>query len=167
MSASPRITSWQTHDRLYHYYDDRFLKRSLRPDEYKMNGYGQIHIPFDCQRRLENEVASLRFIKSNTKIPVPTVLDAYGHEGAFYVWTELVPGVDMDDFSPSDQATVTMEVEDRVRTLQSLRSKTIGGPTGIVCPPIRVNEPYRRDGVDKNWPSKSSSTDDFVFCHND
>lgn len=73
----------------------------------------------------------------------------------------------MNEVSQSDQATVMMEAEDHVRTLQSLRSKSIGGLTGIICPPIRVNEPYSRDRVDKKWASKFSSTDELVFRHND
>lgn len=73
----------------------------------------------------------------------------------------------MNEVLPPDQATVMTEVDDHVRTLQNLRSKTIGGLTGIIYPPIRVNEPYSRDRVDKKWVSQSSSTDEFVFRHNE
>lgn len=164
MSALPKGITIKTHERGYQRCDDRFLKRTLAPDEYKLDYYGQLYVPYDSQKRLENEVASLRFIRSKTNIPVPNVLDAYEHEGSFYLWTELVTGIEMSKLSPSDQATVMVEVEDHIRTLQNLRSQTIGGPSGIICPPHHVAIKFDRQ---QNWVSKSSSTDEFVFCHND
>lgn len=163
ISALPKHTE-QTALRRLEYYEDRFLKRNLRPDEYLRNIKGEILIPQGEKQRLENEAASLHFIKSNTNIPVPTVLDAYEHEGCYHLWTEWVPGVMMDTLSPSDQATVMIEVEEHLRTLQNLRSKTVGGPTGIIALPIRIFPPFF---TTRNWVLQSSATEDFVFCHND
>lgn len=163
MGTLPKVT-WEMHERQNQPYDDCFLKRSLGPGEYKLDYRGHIHVPYDNQNRLKNEAASLRFIKSKTHIPVPNVLDAYEYNGSFYLWTELVPGIPMEELLPLDQATVMVEIEQHLCTLQNLRSKIIGGPTGIICPPIWVTQNFSRD---KNWVSKSSATDDFVFCHND
>ena len=74
-------------------------------------------IPQGEKQRLENEAASLRFIKCNTNIPIPTVLDAYEHEGCYQLGTEWFPGVMMDTLSSSDQATVMIDVEEHLRTL--------------------------------------------------
>ena len=161
--SSAEVTG-ETHERQYRTYKDCFLKRSLGPHEWKPAYGGRIHEPYDAHNRLENEAVSLRFIKSNTNIPVPKVLSTYVHKGSFYLWTELLPGVSMSKLSPPDQATVILEVEEHLRTLHGLRSNTIGGPTGLICPPIRAVDVFDSD---KKWVAQSSPTDDFVFCHND
>jgi aminoglycoside phosphotransferase len=102
--------TWEMHERQYRFFKDRFSKRSLRPSEYKLNYRAHIYVPYDNQNRLKNEAASLRFIKSKTNIPVPNVLDAYGQKGSFYLWTELVSGLPMNELSPQDQAKVMLEV---------------------------------------------------------
>ena len=58
------------------------------------------------------------------------------------------------------------EVEGHIQTLQTLRSDYIGGPTGIICPPVIVTSRFPKD---KEWPMISSSSleKDFNFCHCD
>ncbi|KAI9729882.1 MAG: hypothetical protein M1835_003601, partial [Candelina submexicana] len=133
------------------------------PVEYRLDYRGHVHVPYSNQQRLENEAASLRFINENTNIPVPSVLGAYEVDGSFYLWTELIRGTKMEDLSRQDQAVVIEEVKEHLQSMQNLRSKQIGGPTGIICPPIRVTDRLKRDV----WPSKPAHPDDYVFCHND
>ena len=146
MSDAPELT-WTTHERQYCYYRDRFLKRSLGPTEYKLDFRGQPYVPVANEARLENEAASLRFIKSKTNIPVPNVLAAYEQDGSFFLWTELIRGVRMKELSIADQAVVMKELEGHLRTLRTLQSNHIGGPTIIICPPNRVTSHFPRDKV--------------------
>lgn len=163
----------QTAEREYCEFKDRFLKRNLNPSEYKWSPFRkQFHIPYGNKERLENDAACLRFIKENTNIPVPKVHDAYekigaeGPTGSFYLWLELVPGVAMSQLKIDEQAIVMKEVEEHLHILHSLRSNQLGGPTGLLCPPPRVkrDDPW---GPDMKWTPLSTSTDDYVFCHND
>ncbi|PMD60200.1 kinase-like protein [Hyaloscypha bicolor E] len=163
MPDTPTLT-WSTHEREYSRFQDRFLKRSLRPTEYKLDFRGQPYVPVANEARLENEAACLRFIKAATNIPVPEVLAAYEKDGSFFLWTEICHGIPMKELSVTDQAVVIKELEGHLRILQTLRSNRIGGPTGIICPPPRVSLHFPKDKV---WPSISSSDDEFVFCHDD
>lgn len=96
------LESWETHERRNEHYSDRFMKRSLRPREYKLNYRGEKHVPFGSQERLKNEASSLQFIKTKTNISVPRVLEAYEEDGSFHLWTELVPGITMAELGLSD-----------------------------------------------------------------
>ncbi|KAI9749710.1 MAG: Calcineurin subunit B [Chaenotheca gracillima] len=161
ISSPPRLT-WKTHEREYAQYVDRFLKRSLRPEEYQRNFLGQIHVPYDNKNRLANEAASLRYIKQMTNVPVPAVLDAYEQEGSFYLWTELVRGIPMKELSRPDQAVVMREVEQHLLTLHELHFGRVGGPSGIISPPPRATSHF---DVHHEWVS--APTAGLVFCHND
>ena len=50
-----------------------------------------------------------------------------------------------------------------LHTLQTLVSRRIGGPTGIVVPPYRA---MRRTEEDE-WKLRTADREDYVFCHND
>lgn len=60
-------------------------------------------------------------------------------------------GFQWKSFRHLDQATVMAEIEEHLCSLQNLRSKIIGGPTSIICPPIRVTQNFNRD---KKWVSE-------------
>jgi aminoglycoside phosphotransferase len=158
------LETWETHERRYEKYNNRFLKRSLRPREYKLDYRGEIHIPFGSRERLENEAASLQFIKNVTDIPVPTVLEAYEEDESFHLWTELIHGVPMAELLPSEQAIVIGEVERHLETLRGLKRNRVGGPTGITSLPPGITDHFKRD---RKWMSKSFPTEEYVFCHND
>ena len=140
------------------------MKRSLRPSEYKPNSRGQLHVPIANQERLKNEAACLEFIKKKTNIPVPDIIRAYDQDGSFYLETTRVHGVPMKELSEQHQKRVIMELEIHLRTLRSLRSDHMGGPTGILCPPNILTTHFPKV---KTWPAVSSTTEDFVFCHCD
>lgn len=140
------------------------MKRSLRPSEYKLDYRGEIHNPSGSREKLENEAASMQFIKNVTDIPVPRVLEAYEEDGSFHLWTELIHGVPMAELLPSDQAVVIGEVERHLKTLHDLRRNRVGGPTGITSLPPSVTDHFKRD---KKWTSKSFPAEEYVFCHND
>lgn len=55
------------------------------------------------------------------------------------------------------------ELDQYIATLHALKSKTIGGLSGIVIPPYRVMKCTEND----NWHLASSEYNDYVFCHND
>jgi hypothetical protein len=84
MSDTLTLT-WSTHEREYSRFQDRFLKRSLRPTKYKLDFHSQLYIPVTNEARLENETDCLRFIKDATNIPVPKVLIVYKKDGSFFL----------------------------------------------------------------------------------
>ena len=120
--------------------DGRSSKRSLRPQEYVLNQHNQPYVPPLGLERLQNKAACLEYIRKNTNIPVPDVLEAYDETGSLVLVTKLLPGVQMNELSPDDQEVVMQEVDEHIRTLQTLRSDQTGGPSRIVCPPRRVTE---------------------------
>ena len=69
----------------------------------------------------------------------------------------------MMDIPDEEKPCVNAEIKKHLSTLHDLRSKAIGGPTGIVIPPYRVFNVTMND----KWDLKSSDTEEYVFCHND
>lgn len=158
------INSFRSHEREFREFEDRFYKRSFRPDEYHTYNKGVKFVPPQSHERLRNEAECLKFVSANTTIPVPKVLEAYEEDGSFILVTERVIGRDISDLQPEDQRIVMDEVEGYVKVLQSLRSDRPGGPTGIVCPLPRVVNPLPRS---TSWSPIRSPTAEFVFCHCD
>jgi len=117
--------------------------------------------------RLKNEAECLRFMKQNTRIPVPEVLRACSQQdGSFILETKLVDGVEMGDLKREEREIVKRQIRSCIKILQSLRSDKLGGPSGIVMPPQAiVTHP---DGP-KSWSQDSipQSERQFVFCHRD
>jgi aminoglycoside phosphotransferase len=163
MSGAP-IRSWRNHEREFRVYSDRFYKRSFRPDEFLTNIHGETVVPHQATARLENEAQCLQFILANTNIPVPKILEAYEENGSFILVTELIPGRDVNDLEPTEQALVTKEVESYVAVLRSLRSDRPGGPTGIMCPLPRILQHFPVGTV---WVPKKSPESEYGFCHCD
>lgn len=99
-----------------------------------------------------------------TNVPVPRVLVACEHsDGSFHLATELVPGIPMNELPLASQSKVAEEIEKYLKLLRKLQSNQIGGPTGIICsPPIA-----KQLGSDSIWDTRPSSTEEYVFCHND
>nr|POE48616.1 serine/threonine-protein kinase d [Quercus suber] len=140
-----------------------FIKRSLRAREWQINLQGLTVVPRLGPERLRNEAAVLQFIKAHTSIPVPTVKAAFDDDDAFYLVLEYIEGVGMNELSDDQRAVVVNEVEEHLQTLHKLRSRKLGGPTGIVIPPHRALIKTFRD----DWNIPDAHLDDYVFCHND
>ncbi|KAG7135979.1 hypothetical protein HYQ45_006435 [Verticillium longisporum] len=151
-----------TFERKYYSRNGAFVKRSLRPREFR-TGYRGLHIPRLNRERLMNEAESLRFIRSHTDIPVPTVYCDFQDDEAYYLITEYVEGVSMSELSDDQKATVREELQIHLAKLRALRSNKIGGPSGLVIPPYRA---LRLTDVD-TWSLRPSDQDEYVFCHND
>ncbi|KAI9747748.1 MAG: hypothetical protein M1835_001983 [Candelina submexicana] len=151
-----------TFERKYYKLGDTFVKRSLRPREFR-TGYRGLHVPRASTERLMNEAASLRFIRKMTNIPVPTLYCDFEDDGAYYLVTEYVQGVGMADLKEEQKSTIMKEIEIHLATMQKLRSSSIGGPSGIVVPPYRVTLKTERD----SWTLPASGAEEYVFCHND
>ncbi|KAJ5249290.1 hypothetical protein N7468_000741 [Penicillium chermesinum] len=161
-SPSPDGCIGVTFERGYYHFDRIFIKRSLRPSEFKTSQRG-LHVPRLGKERLQNEAETLRFIQRKTNIPVPTVYGAFDMDDSYYLITEYIRGTPMSQLSDDEKEIVRDEISQHLATLRELKSDTIGGPAGIVIPPYRV---MRRTDNDV-WPKKSSQTTEYVFCHND
>ena len=154
-----------TAERAYYHCGNFFIKRSLRPSEYKTTIRGTKHIPRLGKERLQNEAATLRFIRRVSNIPVPTLYGAFEVDDSFILITEHIDGVSMSSLSEDQKNVVYTEVEQHITTLRDIKSNKMGGPSGIVLPPYRV---MRLSDKDK-WPQKELKDDSgkYVFCHND
>lgn len=151
-----------TFERKYYHRGNTFIKRNLRPAEYR-TGYRGLYVPRLAKERLKNEAESLRFIRNATDIPVPNVLCDFEDDGAFYLITEYVEGVAMSDLPEEKKAIVCEELHKHLATLHALKSERLGGPSGIVVPPYRVMKDHEND----DWQLRPSDQAEFVFCHND
>lgn len=158
---------WRTFDRVYSYTCDSFTKRELRPGERQRNLKGEIvKMPWTTER-LQNEFDALMFISVNTTIPVPKVLSFGPVWGSYQLVMERVNGKPLHHLKENkaealENATnfITTSV---IPQLRALKSSHIGSISGIVILPNRITTRDKR----LLWPSKSSSTSQFGYCHND
>ncbi|KAE8154084.1 kinase-like domain-containing protein [Aspergillus avenaceus] len=162
-SPSPDGSIALTFERRYYHCDSLFIKRNLRPSEYRMTQRGTLHVPRLGKERLQNEAECLRFIRRTTDIPVPTVYGAFEINDSFYLITEYIQGISMASLSEEQKRTVGLEIRQHLDTMHAIKSNTIGGPSGIVIPPYRA----MRASANDDWPARSSNTTEYVFCHND
>ncbi|KJZ72793.1 hypothetical protein HIM_07737 [Hirsutella minnesotensis 3608] len=151
-----------TFERKYYQRGRAFVKRSLRPNEFR-TGYRGLHVPRLGKERLINEAESLQFIQQHTDIPVPTVYCHFEDDGAYYLITEYIEGVSMSELPEEQKAIVREELESQRAKLKTLKSCRLGGPSGIVIPPYRVLQRTETD----HWCLRPSNQDEYVFCHND
>jgi tRNA A-37 threonylcarbamoyl transferase component Bud32 len=83
-----------TFERKYYHSGGSFVKRSLRPKEYR-TGFRSLYVPRLSKERLMNEADSLRYIRQHTNIPVPTVYSDFQDDEAYYLVVEYVGGINM------------------------------------------------------------------------
>ncbi|KAL4948490.1 kinase-like domain-containing protein [Aspergillus filifer] len=152
-----------TAERAYYRCGNFFIKRSLRPSEYKTTQRGTKHIPRLGKERLQNEAATLHYIRRVSNIPVPTLYGAFMVDESFILVTEYIDGVAMSNLAEDQKRVVCTKVEQYRATLRGIKSNTIGGPSGIVLPPYRVMRLSDRN----EWPRKVTKDDGYIFCHND
>lgn len=105
----------------------------------------------------------MTYIAENTDIPVPKLVCVSEDDDAVILITEIIDGVDLGDLTKEQQEIVKQELTKHLNTLHSLRSRYVGGPSGLVIPPHRVLHKIHRD----EWKVSPSERDEFVFCHND
>ena len=115
------------------------------------------------KERLQNEAASLRFIRRVSDIPVPTLYGAFDLNDSLVIITEYIDGVNISDLSEVEKQVVQTEINQHLATLREIKSDTIGGPSGITIPPHRVMKQAEND----DWDPKTSDKKEYVFCHND
>lgn len=154
-----------TAERKYYKTEKTLIKRSLRPREWQtMMVTGKIHIPRQGRERVLNEAASMKFVKENSAIPVPTLHCCFEDDDAVYLVMEYIDGDDMSSLTEAQKTIVQKELEEHVQTMHKLHSCIIGGPSGLVVPPHRVTLKSLND----DWSSlRPSKTEEFSFCHND
>ncbi|KDR80935.1 hypothetical protein GALMADRAFT_222534 [Galerina marginata CBS 339.88] len=141
-----------------------FVKRNLTPSEYLVNLAGNLVLPIMCPERIKNEIATIKFIQSNTTIPTPNIRCSFEDNGRIYIITDIVPGVAMSQLEEHQKPTVVKELEGYIEQMHALKSKKMGGVCGDVI------FPYRFENL---WPQyeglkvRDADTPEFVLCHND
>ncbi|KAI4256036.1 MAG: hypothetical protein LQ352_002268 [Teloschistes flavicans] len=165
--------TYNTAERYYTIMPDVFIKRQAKAHEVryrKIDGKVAEH-PFNRQR-IENERDAIAFISRNTSIPVPRILEWSDEDGVGCLTYETLKGETLGniygDLDPEAQQRLGDNVTKFIREvllleLNRLRSKTMGQLSGVVFPPPRIT------GYDQRpeWQSRTSSTDRYVYCHND
>ncbi|KAK2611940.1 hypothetical protein QQS21_002046 [Conoideocrella luteorostrata] len=156
-------------DRMYWRIGNSCMKRTLRRHEWQTTARGELHVPSTTfPQRWKNDAAVLEYLSSKTDLPLPHLQCVFEDDGAFYHFTEYVPGVAMKELAEPDKEVVKHELLGHIKTLQNLCSDTPGVPgQELLCPPLRVNT--------GNWKGNSCwkpraglpKQDSFVFCHND
>ena len=152
----------QTWERKYYRLGEVFVKRSLRPREFQIGVDGP-HVPRVGNARLINEAATLKYIRENTDIPVPSLICDFQDDESHYLIMEWVEGVNMIDIPDEEKPQVYAEIKKHLATLRNLKSTTLGAPNGVVIPPYRVSKVTKND----SWNLKVSDIAEYVFCHND
>jgi hypothetical protein len=96
---------WESHERQYTLTDLTFTKSELPEEELPISQATQQRVyPRWSHKRLRNETATLRFIASNSSIPVPKFRGLYEENGLLHLKTEHAIGIPLDDLA-SDIAT--------------------------------------------------------------
>ncbi|KAI9664027.1 MAG: hypothetical protein M1821_007518 [Bathelium mastoideum] len=153
-----------TAERKYYHVDQSFIKRSLRPSEWQTSPFlGTTHVPRLGTERILNEAASLKYIKENSDIPLPSLYACFEDDNSAYLITSYIDGVGMDSLTDDQKAIVTQELKEHIKTMHSLRSSKLGGVSGHTILPYRL---LRKTPID-DWDLQMASNKEYVFCHND
>ncbi|GAB1312191.1 Aminoglycoside phosphotransferase domain-containing protein [Madurella fahalii] len=160
---------WKTWERCVTVKKHSVVKRELSTSGLMLLPNGKVMYPYWAQERLRNEAATLQFVASNTKIPVPGCR-LYSKDGLLHLeMTRITNGVLLLDVDEELRAAAVQAVEEQMNSdilpqLRSLRRSCVGSvdATLPVFPPQRVYGIDRRD-----WPRIASDSNEFVLCHND
>lgn len=121
-ASSHQMLEKRTAEKMYRINDNgRVLKRSLRQDEYHILSNGEPFVPILVVERLRNEAACMEFIKNNTNIPVPKLLETYEENGSYWLWMEFIDGVEMSDLTDTEQSEVFPQSKRNLINLINLR----------------------------------------------
>ena len=160
---------WRTWERCVIVRKHSVVKSERSTSELPRLPNGKILYPWWAQERLRNEAATLKFIASNTTIPVPDCR-LYSRDGLLHLeMARITNGVLLLDVEQGRRAAAVQAVEEQMNSdilpqLRSLRQSRIGSvdATLPVFPPSRIY------GIDRRvWPRISTDSDEFVLCHND
>ena len=107
LASGNGVQEQKTVEKYYRFNDrGRVLKRSLRQNECYIHSNGEQYLPPLVVERLKNEAASMAFIRENTDIPVPKLLDTYEEDGSYHLWMEYVDGVDMSKLTDQERSQI-------------------------------------------------------------
>ncbi|KJA13873.1 hypothetical protein HYPSUDRAFT_195512 [Hypholoma sublateritium FD-334 SS-4] len=142
-----------------------FIKRNLTPSEYIVARWnGELVIPDMLMERMKNEAATIRYIQKNTTIPTPNIRCAFEDHGRYYIITDIVPGVTLDEVPEEKKATVIEELQGYISQMHALKSNVIGGVSGNVVLPHRLSKFLPGHQIPR---LREAPTAQFVMCHND
>jgi serine/threonine protein kinase len=74
----------------------------------------------------------MEYIAKTTDIPIPKLYCSFEDDGAVYLVMEYIEGVTMDQLNNDQRSVVEQELDLHCESLHKLRSKGIGGPSGLV-----------------------------------
>lgn len=98
-----------------------------------------MYVPRFGTERILNEGACLQFLAANTNIPLPKLYACIEDDGAAYLITKYIEGVNMNDLDSEKKEIVAKELQGHMETLKELKSNVWGGPGGVVYRPLPIN----------------------------
>lgn len=172
-STSLRIYSWTA---------NTFIKREVPPNRRQKNIFGEYIVDPFVKELFQIEASALKLL-SQTKIKVPRLMDSGPDEnGLSFIETELwggLPGLRVREECRMPQGNKHVDDGECIKCeekawanaeiyimnvvlpeLSKLRSNSTG-LDGIVVPPPWVRYHDKR----KTWASKTSDTDEYIFCN--
>ncbi|OAP63434.1 hypothetical protein AYL99_02661 [Fonsecaea erecta] len=155
-------------DRCYSYDDETFTKRDLVESERATDWQGlPVKTPWGSVRR-QNDHAALAFVRDNTTIPVPKILEFKSiSEGTHQLKMERVYGTPLSKIRAGKEQATKVVDEDITQfvlpQLHSLRSRNVGSLAGSIIPPPRLWE----EAESHQWTPWKSWSKRNVFVHND
>jgi serine/threonine protein kinase len=163
------VQQWKSWERHFVCTTTTFTKSEITKDELIHRKNGDRVDPIWGKERLQNEAATLQYIRANTSIPVPRCR-LYERYGLLHLETDLITnGIQLGDVDQQSRQLAYKKVDEQMKSaiipqLRQLRRNFVGSvdPNIPVFPPQRIFRTDRR-----SWPRISHETDDFVLCHND
>ncbi|CAD0094543.1 unnamed protein product [Aureobasidium mustum] len=159
------MTSHRTSEREYFYNESIFKKRSLRHDEFDFPETIQF-----LTERMTNENAALIYVKENTTIPVPEVIEFSQKDGSWTLITKIIPGVMLRDIEASKRQAAIEAVNQQMALeilpqLHRLTRQEIGSVDMNI--PVYPPSVVLTEHPHKSWDRITCKDSKFVFCHND
>lgn len=130
--------NWKNSEREFFVNNNTFRKRNLRPNKYIVNIKRDFFVLRQGYERLQNEAVYIRFIRKNTEIPVPEILQIYNDKNAFILIIKRLYNIEMRELNTEQQFVIMGQVKSHLHTFRSLRGIYINGLTGIVYPPPKI-----------------------------
>lgn len=159
---------WRSHERQYTLTESTFTKSELPEDALPISQKTGLKVcPQWSRERLQNEAATLQFITSQTSIPVPKFLELYEEDGLLHLKTQRAKGKTVEDLESDSAAThvakcLNSSILSQLRKLRHCTTGSVDASLPLI-PPSRITY---RDNL-RSWSRKTSSHEEFVFCHND
>ena len=138
-----------------------------------------------------NEAETMKFVRENTTLPVPEVIDYWTYDGKTYILMEKMPGITLESvwstLGDDDKRSIMSELRRYVEEIRKIEFNHIGAVNGNLTLDYRISsdlfEPlyslqdmyklrfsqYPLEGIYADYAAEERKFDEvkFVLCHTD